>query len=84
MPPTVSDQRLRVDVRRQGWHRSNETEETGAERVGENDIVLARTLGAMKKNRGIFRQEGCFSLDKSLMGDPIAPLRSDFITGYIF
>lgn len=37
------------EVRRQGWPRSGETEETDAERVGENGTVLVPRLGVKRK-----------------------------------
>jgi len=54
-----------------GCPRSNETEETGAERVGKNDIVLVAGVGVNGKNGGIFLTgEVFFLLTSPLMGDP--------------
>jgi hypothetical protein len=47
------------------------TEETGAERVGKDDIVLVQALVSIEKMGPFFQQERCFFLLTSpLMGDP--------------
>ena len=57
----------------------NETEGTGAERVGKNDIVPVAGVGVNGKNGGIFSSGGVFFLlparrlfggTSPLMGDP--------------